>query len=108
MPINPSEFNSGETNNSWEQIVYQILGDGKAYSLDELATEVGIISPEKKPNKSQVNPDEFFELVNYTLDKHTFKLTLDKMVEDGRIISKYVSQKDGNSNLYYMRNDIQK
>jgi hypothetical protein len=107
MPIPPSEFKNGETKNSWEQIVYQILGDGQAYSLSDLTEEVGIISPKlNMTNKGQITATENLELIEYMLKKFDFESRLNEMVDDGRIVSKYVSQSNGSSIRYFMRKDL--
>lgn len=108
MPIDPNEFNNGKTHNSWEEIVYQILGDGKAYSLDELAKEVGIISPEINKSKKQPSYVQYIKLTQYSLDRLRFELTLNNMEENGIIISKYVNLAGGKSEIYYMRKDLLK
>lgn len=72
MSISADEFKNGETRNSREEIVYQILGDGKAYSLKELMDEVGIIMPKTKDS---------LKSILYSLDTITFKTTLDSMIE---------------------------
>ncbi len=107
MPIKPREFKNGETKNSWEQIVYQILGDGQAYSLSELTEEVGIMSPKlNKTNKGQITATKNLELIEYMLKKINFESTLNEMEADGRIVSKYVSQSNGSSIRYFMRKDL--
>jgi len=100
MPISLDEFKKGETRNSREEIVYQLLGDGKAHSSTELENEVGIIQP--KTNSS-------IDRSLYMLEGISFEhITLDRMIEDGRIVSKSVHGKDGTLNTYYMRKEFVK
>jgi len=98
MPISKDEFNRGETRNSYEEIVYQILVDGNAYSLGELEQEVGIAPKSKDP----------IDLGLYILNGFVFKLDLDDMVKAGKLVSKEVKTKSGGSNTYYMRKDLLK
>jgi len=100
MSISPDEFKKGETKNSREEIVYQLLGDGMAHSLTELENEVGIIRP--KTNEP-INTT-----FTYGLDKWSFRLDLDRMERDDRIVSKQIHDKDGSVNIYYMRKEFLK
>lgn len=94
MPISRDEFNKGEVRGSWEDIIIQILSDGKAYSLDELAEE--IIG--HKPNSK--NPQEF---LLYNLNELNLSMTLNSMILDGRIVSREVRDKNNKTNRYYMK-----
>lgn len=99
MPISDDEFNRGKTRNSNEEIVLQILGDGKAYSLSELKHEVGIIEPKSN------GP---VEISVYILNGMAFKSALDDMVKVGKLESKQVKTKGGSSDIYYKRKDLLK
>jgi len=99
MPISLDEFKRGETQNSREEIVYQLLGDGKAYSLTELENEVGIIRPKTKDTT---------DTTHYTWEELSFRLDLVKMIQDGRIVSKQIDGENGALNTYYMRKEFVK
>ena len=98
MPIRKDEFNRGETRGSWEDVITDLLGDGNAYSLDEIAENLGIMPPK--------DSDDKFEYVLYSLDRTNLLITLNGMSKDGRIVSKSVSDKGGKTNTYYMRKDF--
>ena len=98
MPIRKDEFNRGETRGSWEDVITDLLGDGNAYSLDEIAENLGIMPPK--------DSDDKFEYVLYSLDRTNLLITLNGMIKDGRIVSKSVSDKGGKTNTYYMRKDF--
>ena len=51
MPIRKDEFNRGETRGSWEDVITDLLGDGNAYSLDEIAENLGIMPPKDSDDK---------------------------------------------------------
>jgi len=99
MPISPDEFKKGETLNSWEEIIYELLGDGNAYSLTELENELGIVEP-KTDNQE--------EIISYILKERSLVLTLIIMKLDGRLISKQISVKNGKTDTYYMRKEFLK
>jgi len=99
MPISLDEFKKGETQNSREEIVYQLLGDGKAYSLTELENKVGIIRPKTK---------DPIDTIRYISEEWSFRLDLDKMILDGRIVSKQIDGENGTLNTYYMRKEFLK
>ena len=98
MPIRKDEFNRGETRGSWEDVITDLLGDGNAYSLDEIAENLGIMPPK--------DSDDKFEYVLYSLDRTNLLIILNGMIKDGRIVSKSVSDKGGKTNTYYMRKDF--
>jgi len=99
MPISPDEFKKGETLNSWEEIIYELLGDGNAYSLTELENELGIVEP-KTDNQE--------EIISYILKERSLVLTLIIMKLDGRLVSKQISVKNGKTDTYYMRKEFLK
>lgn len=110
--IDYNEFKRGETHGSWEQIIFQILGDGKAYSLSELETEVGIISLDVQ---KFIKDDKYrLAIGDYIHDDWLFRHTLNEMVEEGRIASKLVyivfgKTKDKTKDKieqYYVRKDL--
>jgi len=99
MPISPDEFKKGETLSSWEEIIYELLGDGNAYSLTELENELGIVEP-KTDNQE--------EIISYILKERSLVLTLIIMKLDGRLISKEISVENGKTDTYYMRREFLK
>ena len=98
MPIRKDEFNRGETRGSWEDVITDLLGDGNAYSLDEIAENLGIMPPKDSNDK--------LGYVQYSLERMSLQITLNGMSKDGRIVSKSVSDKGGKTNTYYMRKDF--
>lgn len=99
MPIRKDEFNRGETSGSWEDVITELLGDGNAYSLDEIAENLGIMPPKD-------SDDKLGRYVQYSLETMSLQVTLIGMSQDGRIVSKRVSDKGGKTNTYYMRKDF--
>lgn len=104
MPIDYDKFKRGETDSSWEQIVFQVLGDGRAYSFSELKNEIGMISP--KRNNFATDHEYQLAIITSMLDEMSFRETLNKMEKEGRIISKYISLASGKNETYYMRKDL--
>ena len=98
MPIPKDEFNRGETRGSWEDVITSLLGDGNAYSLDEIAENLGIMPPKDSNDK--------LGYVQYLSERMSLQITLIGMRQDGRIVSKSVSDKGGKINTYYMRKDL--
>ena len=106
MPITPDEFKKGEARGSWEDLTYIILSDGKAYLQSELEKELGIGQKniESPPNASdEQKMITSLNALSNELNSWNFEQKLQAMEKEGKIMSRYVKDKNGKTNEYYMR-----
>lgn len=111
MPITPEEFKRGETRGSWEDLAYNMLGDGKAHTLSEIEKEIGIGEKNIKLPPNATDEQKMITLLNAlsnVLDSWNFEQKLDAMEKEGRIMSRYIKDKNGKTNKYYIRTDFYK
>ncbi len=103
MPISADEFKNRASQNlriPIDQRIYEMLGDGKAYSFDEIYKQIWGNPSEKSKNQSIINTiDKGFSLAN----EFSLSIILTKMVYQGKIDLQYIEEKN---ETYYMRTDL--
>ena len=94
---------------SQEDLILDILSDGKAYTQSELEKELRINQrnshyPSNATDMEKVVSD--LNSIKNMFDSWHFESKLDNMEKESKIKSTYVEGKDGHNNKYYMRTEI--
>ena len=108
MPITPDEFKREKVKGSLEDLVLDVLSNGKAYTQSEIEKELGIGQRNKDLLPNATDMEKEIESLKNMVESFTFGRKLEDMEKAGLIRSAYIEGKDGHKNLYYIRTEFHK